>query len=134
LTSNLYKATTMKKLYILLPIFALMLAACSKRDYIPAQVNPRDWMRTHEHGVVAYVDYTTGNYIVETQSGFSVIEPWENLTPVEYDHEFANFSSRGIQTIYNQQGNYFTEGRVIDSWLSWDEALFILDDLRYNRY
>ena len=124
----------MKKLYFLIPLLVILLAACSKRDYVPAQVDPRDWMRTHEHGIVAYVDYSTGNYIVETNSGFAVIESWDQVTPIEYDHEYANFSRRGVQTIYNQSGNYFKEGRVIESWLTWNEALYILDDLRFNAY
>ena len=124
----------MKKLYFLIPLLVVFLAACSKRDYVPVEVNPRDWMRTHEHGIVAYVDYSTGNYIVETNSGFAVIESWEQVTPIEYDHEYANFSRHGVQTIYNQSGNYFKEGRVIESWLTWNEALYILDDLRFNTY
>ena len=124
----------MKKLYLLVPIFALLLTACTKRDYIPAEVNVREWMRTHDHGVVAFVDYSTGNYIVETYNGYSVIEIWDGTSPIEYDDEYAYFNSRGIQTIYNHSGDYFTKGRVVESWLTWNEAMFIIEDLRYNKY
>ena len=122
----------MKKLYLLVPIFALLMLSCSKRDYIGTEIDVREWMRTHDRGVVAYVDYGTGNYIVETLNGYSVVELWEEVAPVEYDHEYAYFNSRGVQTIYNQSGNYFTKGRIVDSWLTWNEALYILEDLRYN--
>lgn len=132
LTSNVQTAQKMKKLFIFLPLLALLLAACSKKDYIPLEVNVNEWMRTHDHGIVAYVDYETGNYIVESFSGYSVIEPWENVTPVENDHEYAYFNNRGVQTIYNRSGNYFTKARIVDSWLSWSEAMYVLDELYYN--
>lgn len=122
----------MKKLYFIVPLLVLLFAACSKRDYIPAQNNPRDWMRTHEEAIVAYVDYSTGNYVVETYQGFSVIELWEDIGPVEGDYEYAYFNNRGVQTIYNRSGDYFTKGRVVESYLSWSEAMYILDDLKYG--
>lgn len=122
----------MKRLYLLIPILALLFVSCTKRDYISRDVDVREWMNTRDHGVVAYVDYSTGNYIVETIHGYSVVELWDEVSPVEYDHEYAYFNSRGVQTIYNRSGNYFTEGRIVESWLTWDEAMFILEDLRYH--
>lgn len=124
----------MKKIYLLAPFFALLLVACSKRDYIPVETNPREWMRTHDRGVVAYVDYSTGNYIVETYNGYSVVEPWDQVTPIEYDEAYAYFNNRGVQTIYNRSGDYFSKGRVVESWLTWNEAMFVLEDLRYGHY
>jgi hypothetical protein len=124
----------MKKLYLLLALTVILFSACTKRDYIPVQTNPAEWMRSHEEGVIAYVDFSTGNYIVETYEGYTVIESWGHYTPREYDYEYANFSSRGVQTIYNRSGDYFTEGRVVDSWLSWSDALYVLEDLNYQGY
>jgi len=125
----------MKKLYILLPLVVLLFTACSKRDYYnEPEVNIADWMRSHDHGVVAYVDYATGNYIIETHSGYSVIENWGGVSPREFDDAYAYFSNRGVQTIYNYTGNYFTKGMVVESWLSWSDALYIIDDLRYQGY
>jgi hypothetical protein len=124
----------MKKLYVLFALTAILLTACTKKDYVPVQVDPTAWMRSHDQGIVAYVDYSTGNYIVETNEGYSVIESWGNYTPQENDREYAYFGSRGVQTIYNRSGNYFTEGKVVDSWLSWSEARYLLDDLGYNSY
>jgi hypothetical protein len=119
----------MKKLYLILLITGVVLAGCSKRDYIPADPDPEYWMRTHDKATVAYVDYTTGNYIVDTYSGYSVVESWSGVIPREYDREYANFNNRGIQTVYNRTGNYFTEVRVIESWLTWSEAMYILDEI-----
>jgi hypothetical protein len=119
----------MKKLYLMLILSAVVLAGCSKRVYIEDDIDPDYWMRTHQKGTVAYVDYFTGNYIVDTHNGYSVIESVSGVTPREYDREYANFSNRGIQTIYNRDAGYFTEGRVIDSWLSWSDAMYLLDEI-----
>lgn len=122
----------MKRFYLLLLLPVVLLAACSKRDYIPSDIDEYEWMRTHEKGLVAYVDYYSGNYIIETFRGYAVIESWGGITPREYDEEYAFFSSRGLQTIYNRAGNYFTKGRVVDSWLTWSQAVYVLDDLNYH--
>ncbi len=119
----------MKRFYLIPLCFVLFLAACSKRDYVPREVDPYDWMRTHDEAVVAYVDFYTGNYIVETYNGFSVVESWDGIAPREYDYEYAYFDNRGLQTIYNHAGNYFTKGRVIESWLTWSDALYVLDQI-----
>ena len=119
----------MKKIYLLLILSGLILSGCSKRVHYEDDIDPDYWMRTHEKGIVAYVDYFSGNYIVDTNNGYAVIEAWSNVTPREYDREYGNFSNRGVQTIYNRDGGYFTEGRVIDSWLTWSEAMYLLDDI-----
>lgn len=121
----------MKYLYLIL-IATVTLTACSKRDYYPDRPDEYDWMRTHERGVVAYVDNYTGNYIVDTYNGFAVIESWGGIIPRTYDEEYAYFSNRGLQTIYNRQGNYFGKGRIVDSWLTWSDALYVLDELSYR--
>jgi hypothetical protein len=121
----------MKYLYLTL-VSAVLLTACSKRDYYRDEPDAYDWMRTRERGVVAYVDGYTGNYIVDTYNGFAVIEYWGGITPREYDEEYAYFSNRSVQTIYNRQGNYFSKGRVVDSWLTWSDALYVLDEISYR--
>jgi hypothetical protein len=103
-----------------------------KRDYVPVQVNPADWMRSHDEGIVTYVDYYSGNYIIETYEGYTVIETSGDYIPRETDLEYAYFSSRGVQTIYNRNGNYFTHGRIVESWLNLSEAFDVLDQLNYN--
>src|SRR4051812_44975492 len=100
----------MKKIYLLIPVFAILLTACTKTDYISPRSDADEWMRTHDHGLVAYVDYPSGNYIVETSYGYSVVELYSGNGPIENDHEYAYFDSRGTQTIYNRSGNFFTQG------------------------
>lgn len=124
----------MKKLYLIIPLAVLLFTACTKRDYIPVEVNPHEWMRTHDRGIVALVDYSTGNYIVDTYNGFAVVENWDGYAPSEYDEQYAYFDSRGIQTIYNYSMDYFSKGRIVENWLSWSDAMYILDDLRYTKY
>lgn len=123
----------MKKLYIFTSLIIILFTACTKRDYVPVELDPYQWMRTHDEGIVSYVDYYTGNYIIETYEGYSVIESWGDYTPREYDREYAYFGNRGVQTIYNRSGNYFTQGRVVESWLSLSDAFYVLDQLGYNK-
>lgn len=123
----------MKKLYILTALIVVLFTACTKRDYIPVETDPTHWMRTHDEGIVSYVDYYTGNYIIETYEGYTVIESWGSYTPREYDREYAYFGNRGVQTIYNRSGNYFTQGRIVESWLSLSDAFYVLDQLAYSR-
>jgi len=122
----------MKKIYIFTALLAVFFTACTKRDYVPVQVNPVDWMRSHDEGIVTYVDYYSGNYIIETYEGYAVIETSGDYIPRETDLEYAYFSSRGVQTIYNRNGNYFTHGRIVESWLSLSDAFDVLDQLNYN--
>jgi hypothetical protein len=124
----------MKKIYIFAAFIAVLFAACTKGDYIPVQNDPVNWMRNHDEGIVTYVDNYTGNYIIETYEGYTVIESRGNYVPREYDREYAYFSSRGVQTIYNRSADYFKKGTVIDSWLSLQEAFDLLDALSYNGY
>lgn len=125
----------MKKIYIIAAVFGLFFTACTKRDYIPSsQTSPVDWMRNHDEGVVAYVDVSTGNYIIETYEGYTVVEAWDRYAPRENDREYAYFSSRGVQTIYNRSGDYFKQGKIVESWLSLSDAFTVLDQLSYNGY
>lgn len=119
----------MKNLYMLLISALLILSGCTKSVINPSEIDVEEWMRTHERGTVEYVDYYSGNYIVGTAAGYSVIESWGGITPREYSTVYAYFSSRGTQTIYNRAGNYFTQGAVVDSWLSWYDAMYILDQI-----
>ncbi len=121
----------MKSFYLFsLLSFVLLASSCSKKDYYYPP-DEYDWMRSHEKGTVAYVDSYTGNYIVSTYNGYAVIENFDGIYPHKYDDAYAHFSNPGTQTIYNYHGNYFSTGRVVDSWLSWQDALYLLDELSY---
>lgn len=122
----------MKKIILFLIVSSLFLVSCTKQVARPIDVDVNEWMQTHERGTVVYTDGFTGNYIVETSRGYSVIESWGGAMPYDFDNVYAYFSSRGVKDIYNRSGNYFTQGRVVDSWLSWSEAMYLLDQLSYN--
>jgi hypothetical protein len=125
----------MNKLYILLAVAVLFLAGCTKRDYvIPDEIDIHEWMRSRDEGIVAYVDYFTGNYVVDTYNGFAVVTSRGGITPHEEDAVYAFFGSRGVQTIYNYNGDYFSDDRIVDTWLSWDDAMYLIDDLASDHY
>ena len=122
----------MKKIILFLIVSSLVLVSCTKQVARPIDVDVNEWMQTHERGTVVYTDGFTGNYIVETSHGYSVIESWGGAMPYDFDNVYASFSSRGVKDIYNRSGNYFTQGRVVDSWLSWSQAMYLLDQLSNN--
>lgn len=107
----------------------LALSSCTKESYVYEGDGTQQWMQSHEKGSVALVDSYTGNYIVETYQGYSVVQSLGGVVPVKYDVEYAWFSNPGGQTVYNYDGNYYTKERVVASWLSWSDALITLDDI-----
>ena len=124
----------MKRLYFLIPVLMIVFASCYKRDYYPDYHNDTDWMRTHDHGVVAYVDYPTGNYIVDMHNGFAVVEYYGGATAERYDEVYAYFDNFGLQTVFNYSIGRYTQARVVDSWLTWSDAMYLLDQLSYGGY
>jgi hypothetical protein len=122
------KKRNMKKISaLLLGATALLVMGCTKTD-LPAQdYDPDQWMQTHQRAEVAYTDYFTGNYIVQSSQGFAVVENWGGSAPRDFDVLYAHFQFTGMQTIYNRSGNYFTKARIVDNWLTWGEAWNILD-------
>ncbi len=107
----------------------LMAVGCTKSDVPPESYDPATWMQTHQRAEVAYTDYFSGNYIVQTSQGFAVVENWSGYTPRDLDVLYAHFHFTGMQTIYNRSGNYFTSGRIVANWLTWGEAWSILDQM-----
>lgn len=121
----------MKKslLFLLLPAL-LFLTSCSKTTEVPSQpVDINQWMQSREAGRVAEIDYFSGNYMVQTNRGYSVIEAW-GATPRIGDEVYGHFSFRTTQQIFNRSGNYFTTGRVHDYWLSYFQAIQLMQSLR----
>src|SRR6218665_904604 len=120
----------MRQLYFLLLASSfLFLGSCTKSVLIPDEMDAQVWMNTHEKAVVVYVDYYSGNYIVETYRGYSVIESWGGSTPRENDREYAYFNVRGSQTSYNRTGNYYTSINVVENALNWQDALYVLHQI-----
>lgn len=65
----------MKKIaaFILISL-GLLAGGCTKTDIPPESYDPNVWMQTRQRGEVAYTDYFSGNYIVQTSQGFAVVE------------------------------------------------------------
>lgn len=125
----------MKRLYFLIPVLLILFSSCYKRDYYRDDYRTdADWMRMHDHGTVAYVDYSNGNYIVDMPSGFAVVEYYGGVSPQQYDDVYAYFTSRGVQTVFNYSIGHYGQGRVVDSWLSWSDAMYLIDQLNYGGY
>lgn len=116
-----------KRLGVFIVVTTVFLAGCTKTDLPPQNLDPNEWMQTHQRAEVAYADYFSGNYIVQTPQGFAVVENWGGVVPRDFDVLYAHFQFMGMQTIYNRTRNYFTTGRVVANWLTWGEAWNILD-------
>lgn len=120
----------MKKIAVFLLLSGSLLATgCTKSDVPPENYDPETWMQTRRRAEVAYTDYFSGNYIVQTSQGFAVVENWSNYIPRDFDVLYAHFQFTGMQTIYNRSGNYFTSGRIVANWLTWGEAWNILEQV-----
>lgn len=111
-------------------VFITFFTSCTK-SYQYGPSNEEQWMSSHEKGSVAYVDNYSGNYIVETYQGYSVVQSLGGVVPRTYDNEYAWFSNPGTQTVYNYDGNYYTKERVVESLLTWSDALIILDNISH---
>lgn len=118
----------MKRIGLLtLSLFSLLVIGCTKTDLPPQHLDPDEWMQTHQRGEIAYTDFFSGNYIVQTRQGFSVIENWGGVVPRDFDVVYGHFQFTGLQTIYNRSGNYFTQGKIVGTWLTWFEAMELLE-------
>jgi hypothetical protein len=118
----------MKKLFTLSAIFLLaviLLSSCRKTDVIVTN-NESYWLNQDE-GEVVYSDPSCSYWVIETYNGYTVIHTNSVNKPYEGDLVYGNFSSRGTRDMYNFQGRFVFTGTVIEYWLSYNEALDVLD-------
>ena len=120
----------MKKIIPLLLLSALFLASCSKYVDRPAGLDVNYFMQTHERGQIVYLDAYSGYFIVETNKGYAVARELGG-TPYNYDVLYSSFSNFGVMDAYNRTGNYMTQINVKDNWMSYSEALYLLDQLSH---
>jgi outer membrane biogenesis lipoprotein LolB len=60
----------MKKfIAFLLVASGLLVTGCTKTEVPPQNYDPELWMQNHPRAEVAYTDYFTGSYIVQTNQG-----------------------------------------------------------------
>jgi hypothetical protein len=118
----------MKRLFTLSAIFLLaviLLNSCTKTDVVVAN-NESYWLN-QEEGEVVYSDPSCNYWVVETYNGYTVIQSSSVNQPYEGDLVYGNFSNRGTRDMYNYHGRFVFTGTVIESWLSYNAALDVLD-------
>lgn len=118
----------MKKIFTLsatILLAVILLSSCRKTDVIAA--NNEDYWLNQEEGEVVYVDPFCNYWVVETYNGYNVIYTRSGSQPYEGDLIYGNFSSRGTREIYNFSGRFVFTGTVTDYWLSYNQALDVLD-------
>jgi hypothetical protein len=119
---------TMKKLFTLSTTFLLaviLLGSCRKADVIVT--NDENYWLNQEAGEVVYSDPSCNYWVVETYNGYTVIQSSSVNQPYEGELIYGNFSNRGTRNMYNFQGRFVFTGTVIEYWLSYNEALDVLD-------
>jgi hypothetical protein len=118
----------MKKIFTLSAIFLLaviLLSSCRKTDVIVTN-NENYWLN-QEEGEVVYSDPSCSYWVVETYNGYTVIHTNSVSKPYEGDLVYGNLSNRGTRDMYNFQGRFVFTGTVIEYWLSYSQALDVLD-------
>lgn len=118
----------MKKIFTLSATFLLavvLLISCTKQDVIVTN-NESYWLN-QEEGEVVYSDPSCSYWVVETYNGFNVVRSNSGTKPLEGDLIYGNLSSRGPRDLYNYSGRYVFGATITDHWLTYEEALDILD-------
>jgi hypothetical protein len=118
----------MKKLFTLSATFLLaviLLSSCRKTDVIVTN-NESYWLN-QEEGEVVYSDPSCNYWVVETYDGYSVVNTYSGSKPYEGDFVYGNFSSRGTRDMYNYTGRFVFTGTLTDYWLTYNQAMDVLD-------
>lgn len=126
----------MKKIFTLsfsVILAAVLLAGCSKRGggYYG---NDEDYWLSQENGMVVYSDTYCPYYVVETYYGYTIIESVNGYLPYENDMIYGNLSRTGYSDLYNRSDRRVVRGRIVDYWLTYAEAQYMIDDLCYYGY
>jgi len=117
----------MKKIFTLSAIFLLavvLLSSCVKERVV---ANNENYWLSQEEGEVVYSDPSCNYWVVETYNGYSVVNTYSGSKPYEGDFIYGNLSSRGTGDMYNYSGRFVFTGTVTDYWLTYSQALDVLD-------
>ena len=117
----------MKRLFTLTAVFlaaVVFLSSCVKETVVVT--NNEDYWLSQEEGEVVYSDPSCNYWVVETYNGYNVVRS-SGSKPYEGDLLYGNFSSRGTRDMYNYSGKFVFTGTVIESWLTYNQALDVLD-------
>ena len=122
----------MKKIFTIssfLILSVVLLASCSKRSYNDGY-DEGYWL-SKESGEVVYSDSYCPYYVVETYNGYTVIRSTSGFTPYEGSIVHGDLSRLGIRDIYNRSEGTITRGEVVDYWMTYGEAQYLIDNLCY---
>lgn len=117
----------MKKIFTLSATFLLaivLLSSCVKDKVI---ANNENYWLSKEEGEVVYVDPSCNYWVLETYNGYNVVYTNSVNMPYEGDLIYGNFSSRGTRDMYNFFDKFVFTGTVTDYWLTYNQALDVLD-------
>ncbi|HMI79657.1 MAG TPA: hypothetical protein VK484_12740 [Ferruginibacter sp.] len=117
----------MKRLFTLTAtlLFAVFfLSSCVKdRDY----VNEENYWLSQEIGEVVYSSPSCNYWVVETYNGYNIVYSGSSSKPYEGQIIYGNFSRRGQRELYNFSESFVFTATVTDTWLTYGEALDLLD-------
>jgi hypothetical protein len=125
----------MKKIFTIssvLLVAALIFAGCTKRG--GGYHNEEDYWLSKESGVVVYSDDYCPYYVIETRNGYTVVEAVGTYAPYEDAVIYGDLSRAGLMDLYNRSRGNIIRGDVVDYWLSYDEAQYMIDNLCYTGY
>jgi hypothetical protein len=125
----------MKKIFTVASVFILavaLLAGCTKRG--GGYVYDDDYWMSRERGVVVYSDNYCPYYVVETRSGYTVVEAVSGYAPYEGSVIFGDLSRRGYMDLYNYSDDIIIRGDVVEYWLNYYDAQYMIDNLCYDSY
>ncbi len=118
----------MKKLFTLTATFLLavvLFSSCRKADVIVGN-NENYWLN-QEEGEVVYSDPSCNYWVIETYNGYQVVRSNSGNQPIEGELIYGNFSSSGPRDLYNFSGRFVFGAVITDYWLTYSEAIDILD-------
>ena len=124
----------MKKIFTissLLILVAVIIAGCSKRSYDNGYDDTGYWLRK-ESGIVVYSDNYCPYYVLETYNGYTVVRAISSYQPYEGDEIYGDLSRRGNMDLYNWTDDSIIRGEVVEYWLSYADAQYLIDNLCYG--
>ncbi len=119
----------MKRIFTLSSIMilaAVMLNGCMKSGHYSGGFDESYWL-VKERGEVVYSDSYCSYFVVETNSGYNIVQSYSGYKPYEGAIVYGNFSARGTRDLYNRSTGYVFSGTVTDYWLTYNEAQDALD-------
>ncbi|HMK03429.1 MAG TPA: hypothetical protein VK489_04530 [Ferruginibacter sp.] len=117
----------MKRLFTLTAILlftVIFLSSCVKdRDH----VNEENYWLNQEIGEVVYSSSSCNYWVVESYNGYNIVYSGSSNKPYEGQIIYGNFSSGGTRELYNFSERFVFTATVTDTWLTYSEALDLLD-------